>query len=275
MAHHRTAACLEYYNDTRLDDVGADPFRQIVIRDATREEVLALPNRFPIGLGGTASRARNAMIEFYGRTNQRHNVRWGVVADLAVIVIFYISLQKPDREVANNAILAGRNGSRIKRSYHEYKFKMVSLVIFKFAYGWHLTLESMESLNAFSVRNGEVHACFVLPLVHFYIECLDRERFTTTDDILGTNVGHFEKGSLQKARKYGIWSNTYVRDLVRNAQINHRDQRMCRGIEYGLARLFMLISRRFGVHARDLFTTQAEKDLLGRDIPRVFRRMYA
>lgn len=236
------------------------------------EQLLILPNRFP-----KSAVARRACEEFdQCITLWDHSLKWGDARDICIKHIYQVYNKFPHRDVASNRTLAGKTGGKIKKSLTTAFKNIVATCIMKFAYGFHTRRSDLTSLSRMAGttdHNGvrlldycEVHACFVLPMIHFVLEAMNIHNNLSYRAIMEVNVGSFEVDIIAKVSK-GIWSSDFCLKKIRKQQLCHTHAKMCTGVYYEHARLLCLIVQGFQFPAKEMeFLTDDEKRSLGEDL---------
>ena len=157
-------------------------------------------------------------------------------------------------EVANNDIFCAHNGgARCLAFYAWQKRGLVATLIHKQAWGFQI--KNPGTLRTFGLENGvrnnvkdkEIHHCFVLPMVNFFVRELLLPEYgdITVNAILNTNVKSFRRTSRDKMLRWGIWSDERAKRELHEGRVHEGMVDHLHGMELQHLRVHVLIDPTF------------------------------
>ena len=255
--------CREYYTTEKCMHVTCVPFGQVAAAANNNlngfkpgpgpeglQQLLNHPLLLPRGTQGHA--CRTALISFrlercglQGHQNQT----WGDVNAEAIQHFYFLADKIPIEQVKNNKILFnGRGGAKYGLSFKVYRNSYIAYILATIIFGPRTefpikTLTELREPRGVTekeeLRLKEIHSCFIVPAVHFFLQTMNIDKLSDFRSIMLASINTLHKDQAAKARDFGIWSEEYARGRV-GGNLTIRDQDMCKGIYYPYARILAL-----------------------------------
>ena len=190
-------------------------------------------------------------------------------AELRSLILRYYhpvaSIAIPSQFLEDNLFFErGQGAKRIQA----WKVQMAAFITLRLLKGVTSKQCKSQDLASYETTNRPLYFCFILPIVHTMVMMMDNEPQTnlTVNGILTAKPGSWFSNIRGTLREHGVWS--YERLTKEQCKTDPPltsayGQAMCRGIEYTVAQIFLLLvakpEKMAGLTHRQLWITDAQK----------------